>query len=211
MTDKDLRGLSRSELVDVIHALVENESPDAETVPTADQVEAEQKALQKKTYIKRRILSIASVLIVAAAIAALISTLFLPVIQISGDNMEPTFHNGDVVLLCKIGSFDRGSLCCISWQNKLIVKRVIAVAGDSVSINDDGDVYVNNVLVEEPYAVNKCLGECDIEFPCLVPENQLFILGDRRDSSVDSRSTLIGCVDSEQVTGRVVGRIWPIV
>lgn len=210
MTDKDFHRLSRRELVEIIHHLQDKDNTDADMLPTAEQVEAERSSLRRKDKIKKTFRSAAAILTVVAAIAVLLSTLVLPVIQISGDSMEPSFHNGDIVVLNKLQKLKSGQLCCVSWQNKLLMKRVIGLSGDDILIDEDGNVYVNDELIDEPYAQNKCLGECDITFPYHVPEGKLFVLGDRRDTSIDSRSTAIGCVDKEQIIGQVLFKIWPL-
>lgn len=210
MTDKDFHRLSRSELVEIIHQLQDNENTDAALLPTAEQVETERLSLKKKAKFKKTMRNAVAVLVVVAAIAVLLSTLFLPVIQVSGDSMEPTLHSGDVIVLHKTQKFKSGQLCCVSWQNKLLLKRIIGLPGDYIKIDEEGNVYVNDELIDEPYAQNKCLGECDITFPYLVPEGKLFVLGDRRDTSIDSRSSAIGCVDKEQIIGQVLFKIWPL-
>lgn len=209
MTDKDFHRLSRSELVEIIHHLQDNDNTDADLLPTVEMVEAERSSLKKKAKLKNTLRNAAAILIVVAAIAVLLSTLVLPVIQVSGDSMEPTLHNGDVIVLHKVQKFKSGQLCCVSWQNKLLLKRVIGLPGDDILIDEEGNVYVNDELIEEPYAQNKCLGECDITFPYHVPDGKLFVLGDRRDTSIDSRSSAIGCVDNEQIVGQVLFKIWP--
>ena len=149
-------------------------------------------------------------LIVIAAIAVLIATLVLPVLQISGESMEPSLSNGDIVALVKTKSFERGDLCAFYYSNKLLIKRVIGLPGDYIVIDSDGTVYVNNEPLDEPYITEKALGECDIEFPYLVPEEELFVLGDKRATSIDSRSTVIGCIDREDILGRIFMKVWPL-
>jgi signal peptidase I len=123
--------------------------------------------------------------------------------------MEPAMYDGDILVLMKTGHYEYGELCCVAWQNKLLLKRVIALPGDTVSISADGTVSVNGTELEEPYITNKSLGECDIEFPYQVPDGTFFVLGDRRDTSIDSRNTVIGSVANDQMIGRVLFRIWP--
>lgn len=122
--------------------------------------------------------------------------------------MEPTMHDGDIILLIKSKDYDYGDLCCVAWQNKLLLKRVIGKGGDSVSISGDGTVSLNGEVLDEPYVLNKSLGECDISFPYVVPEGTLFVMGDRRDTSIDSRNTVIGTIRDDQMLGRVLFRIW---
>ncbi|MBQ3936459.1 MAG: signal peptidase I [Ruminococcus sp.] len=178
--------------------------------PTVDkqQVKREKDKIARRKKYFRMLRNTFAVLIVVAAIAVLISTLFMPVIQVSGDSMEPTLKDGDILLLVKTKNFDCGDLCCVSWHNKMLLKRVIGLPGDKIDIDSDGNVSVNGKVLDEPYAQDKSLGECDVQFPLTVPENSLFILGDKRASSIDSRSSAIGCVDKEQVIGRVLFTLW---
>jgi len=122
--------------------------------------------------------------------------------------MEPSMHDGDILLLMKPGKFNYGDLCCVAWQNKLLLKRVIGKGGDEIVISEDGTVSVNGEVLDEPYVLNKSLGECDIDFPYEVPDGALFVLGDRRDTSIDSRNTVIGSVNDDQMIGKVLFRIW---
>ena len=178
-------------------------------LPTIDQIESERKRYRwQKAYFKA-LRGTISVLTYMAAVAALIATLVLPVLQIEGTSMEPTLVNGDIVLLTKTTSFGRGELCGFSWNNKLLIKRVIGIPGDWIEIDTDGTVYLNGEKLDEPYAQQLAVGECDLEFPYQVPQEQYFVLGDMRESSIDSRNTLIGCVEKEQIVGKVFFRIWP--
>lgn len=180
------------------------------SLPTKDQIESERKRyLWKKAYFKA-LRGTISVLTYVAAIAALIATLVLPVLQIEGTSMEPTLINGDIVLLAKTSHFSRGDICGFGWNNKLLVKRVIGVPGDWIEIDTDGTVYCNGEKLDEPYAAQIAFGECDLEFPYQVPQEQYFVLGDMRESSIDSRNTLIGCVEADQIIGKVFFRIWPL-
>ena len=122
--------------------------------------------------------------------------------------MEPTLYNGDIILLVKTDHYSQGQLCCVAWQNKLLLKRVIGLPGDKIDIDADGNVSVNDVLLNEPYLINKSLGECDISFPYNVPDEKYFVLGDRRDTSIDSRSSAVGCISTDQMVGKMLFRIW---
>ncbi|MBQ7638472.1 MAG: signal peptidase I [Clostridia bacterium] len=150
-----------------------------------------------------------STLAVVAAIAVLISVLVLPVLRIYGASMVPTLNENDIVLSVKGSRFETGDIIAFYYNNKILVKRVIAQAGQWVNIDNDGNVYVDNKLVEEPYITDKALGECDITLPYQVPESKVFVMGDQRSVSVDSRSSTIGCVAEEQIVGKVVFCIWP--
>ncbi len=175
-----------------------------------EQVQAEKQRNEYRSRYKRTLGSTASVLIVVAAIAVLISTLFLPVIQVSGNSMEPTLYDGDILVLIKSDTYKCGEICCISWQNRKLLKRVIGLPGDVIDMDADGNVYVNDKLLQEPYVTGKSLGTCDVEFPCYVPDGKLFVLGDHRTTSIDSRSSSIGCVGKEQVIGHILFKAWPL-
>ena len=180
------------------------------SLPTKQQIEAERKRYRWQEAYFKSLRGTISVLTYVAAVAALIATLVLPVLQIEGTSMEPTLYNGDIVLLNKTTKFDREDICGFSWNNKLLIKRVIGVPGDWIEIDIDGTVYRNGEKLNEPYAQQIAFGECDLEFPFQVPQEQYFVLGDMRESSIDSRNTLIGCVEYDQIIGKVFFRIWPI-
>ena len=179
-------------------------------IPSMDQVEQERKRYRwKKAYFKA-LRGTISVLTYMAAVAALIATLVLPVLQIEGTSMEPTLTSGDIVLLTKTTSFGRGDICGFAWNNKILIKRVIGIPGDWIEIDTDGTVYRNGEKLDEPYANQIAFGECDLEFPYQVPQESYFVLGDMRESSIDSRNTLVGCVENEQIIGKIFFRIWPL-
>ena len=179
------------------------------SLPTKDQVEAERKRYRRQKAYNKALRGTVYVLTIVAAVAVLIATLILPVLQIEGTSMEPTLSNGDIVLLTKTTRFDRGDLCGFTWNNKLLIKRVIGLPGDWIEIDTDGTVYRNGKPLEEPYVKQKALGECDLEFPFQVPLEQYFVVGDMRESSIDSRNTLIGCIPKDQIVGKVFFRVWP--
>ena len=179
------------------------------SLPTLEQLETERKRYRRQRAYNKALSGTVYVLTFVAAVAVLIATLILPVLQIEGTSMEPTLVNGDIVLLTKSTSFERGQLCGFSWNNKLLIKRVIGLPGDWIEIDTDGTVYLNGEQLDEPYAEQLAVGECDLEFPFQVPQEQYFVLGDMRESSIDSRNTLIGCVDKVQIVGKVFFRIWP--
>ncbi len=208
MKKKDFKKLNKRELVDLVYEMMEKDGEKPENFPSADEVMQERETLRYRSRFHSVLKSTAAVLIVVAAAAVLISTLFLPVIQVSGSSMEPALSNGDILLLLKTGKYETGELCCIAWQNKLLLKRVIGMPGDSISMDADGNVFVNGQEMDEPYAQNKCLGECDIAFPFTVPDGQLFVMGDQRDTSIDSRSSVIGCVAYDQMIGKVLFKVW---
>ena len=189
--------------------MARNKTKNKTVIPTAKQIEAE--ILREKYNRKYRQVLKSTIysLIVVAAIAVLIATLAFPVLQISGSSMEPTLNDEEIVVLIKTTNIKRGQLCCFSYQNKLLIKRVVGLPGDSIHVDADGYVYVNGNLLEEPYVIDRALGECDISFPCNVTDNHYFVLGDHRSTSIDSRSSVIGLVSEEYIVGRIFLRVWP--
>lgn len=179
------------------------------SIPTAEQIEAEILREKYNRKYKQVLKSTMYSLIVVAAVAVLIATLALPVLQISGSSMEPTLNDEEIVVLIKTTNLKRGELCCFSYQNKFLIKRVIGLPGDKVNVDENGNVYVNNALLDEPYVTDKALGECDVTFPSYVTDNHYFVLGDHRSTSIDSRSSVIGLVSEEYIVGKIFFRIWP--
>ena len=178
-------------------------------LPTKKQVETERKRYRRQKAYNKALRGTVYVLTIVAAVAVLIATLVLPVLQIEGKSMEPTLYNGDIVLLMKTNRFDRGDLCGFTWNNKLLIKRIIGVPGDWIEIDADGTIYLNGDKLDEPYVEHKALGECDLQFPYQVPNEQYFVIGDMRESSIDSRNTVIGCIPKGQIVGKVFFRVWP--
>lgn len=149
-------------------------------------------------------------LITVAAIAVIVAVFVTPVLQIYGDSMTPTLDEGNIVVALKGDDFKTGDVIAFYYNNKILVKRVIAQPGEWVNIDPDGTVYVNNVELDEPYISGKAMGECDLILPYQVPESRIFVMGDHRDVSVDSRSRSVGCVADEQIVGKIVWQIWPL-
>ena len=179
-------------------------------VPSLAEIQKERKRIRRETYYRQALRGTVSVLLVVAAVAVLITTLFLPILQISGDSMSPTLEHEEIVILLKTKEFEPGSLIGFYYQGKILLKRVIAQPEDEVAIDADGNVYVNGALLEEPYVTDKKLGNCDLEFPYKVPGTGYFVLGDRRSNSVDSRNSVIGAISREDIIGKVFIRVWPL-
>lgn len=180
------------------------------SIPSTAEVEAERTRLAYRSRYKRVLRSTVYALVVVAAAAVLLATLFLPVLQVSGDSMNPTLQDQDILVLTKTENLKTGDLCAFYWQNKLLLKRIIGTPGDLITLDEDGVVTVNGEVLDEPYVDELALGECDIKFPYQVPENRYFVLGDHRAVSIDSRSSVIGCVEKSQIVGKVFLRVWPL-
>ena len=175
--------------------------------------QAVEKELDRMRYQKRFALTMRSTiftLVVVAAIAILVAVLVMPVLRIYGRSMNDTLDEGDIVVSVKTGTFETGDVIAFYYNNKILVKRVIGQSGDWIDIDTEGNVYVNNVLVEEPFLKEKAFGDCNIALPYQVPDERIFVMGDNRVSSVDFRNTAVGCVAEEQVVGKIVFRVWPL-
>jgi signal peptidase I len=183
---------------------------DTISLPTKEQVETERKRYRRQKAYNKALRGTVYVLTIVAAVAVLVATLVLPVLQIEGTSMEPTLTSGDIVLLAKTTRFSYGELCAFTWNNKLLVKRVIGLPGDWIEIDTDGAIYLNGEKLDEPYVQQPDFGECDLEFPFQVPQEQYFVVGDMRESSIDSRNSLIGCIPKDQIVGKVFFRVWPL-
>ena len=175
-----------------------------------EQLEGELKREKHKKRYRRVLRSTIFTLVVVAAFAVLTAVLWMPVLQIYGSSMNPILNEGDIVVSMKGKQFETGDVMAFYWNNRILVKRVIAQPGDWVDMDEDGNVYVNSKKLDEPYLTRKAYGECDIKLPYQVPESKIFVMGDNRDVSIDSRSTTVGCVAEEQIVGRIIFRIWPL-
>lgn len=180
-----------------------------ENLPTFEQLDSEIKRIRYRKDFRRILRNTISSLIVVAAIAVLISMLFLPVLRVTGSSMTPTMQNDELIICSKRSNFKPGDIVAFYYNNKILLKRVIGTAGDVIDIKEDGTVYVNGEILDEPYVSEPALGECDIELPYQVPDNRIFVMGDHRSVSVDSRSSTVGCIADEFVIGKVIFRIWP--
>lgn len=179
-------------------------------MPTIEQLTAELGREKYKKRYKRVLRSTVYTLVVVAAVAVLVATIWMPVLQTYGSSMTPTLNEGDIVVSIKGSDFSQGDLVAFYLGNKILVKRCIAGPGQWVDIDADGNVYVDGELLDEPYLEEKAYGDCDITLPYQVPDNRFFCMGDHRSTSVDSRHTNVGCVSDEQIVGKIVFRVWPL-
>ncbi len=179
-------------------------------IPTRQELEAELRRVRYKSRYRSVLRSTVYTLITVAAVAILVATLWLPVFQIYGNSMAPTLQDGEIIFSVKTSELEPGDIISFYYNNKILVKRVIARPGDWVDIDEAGNVLLNGVPLEEPYLEEKALGDCDIPLPYQVPDGKYFVMGDHRSISVDSRSTAVGCVAQEQIVGKILFRVWPL-
>ncbi|MBE7058128.1 MAG: signal peptidase I [Ruminococcaceae bacterium] len=180
-----------------------------EEFPTSIQFEDELIRVKYKLRYRKLLKNTLYSLLIVAAVSVLIATLFLPVLEIYGSSMNPTLENGDIVVCVKTTNLKRGDICGMYYNNHLLVKRVVGLPGDSIEMDEAGNLFVNGEYVDEPYVSEKILGECDLDFPYIVPEQTVFILGDNRPVAVDSRNEQFGCISYEEIQGKIIFRVWP--
>lgn len=179
-------------------------------LPTTEQIEKERARLRHKSRYSRTLRSTIAILVVVAAVAVLVATLWMPVLRIYGSSMAPTLNDGQIVISLKTTDFKTGDIAAFYYGNKLLIKRYIAGASDWVYIDEDGTVSVNSIELDEPYLAEKAFGQTNIELPYQVPDKRYFLMGDNREASVDSRNTAVGCASDDQIVGKVVYCIWPL-
>lgn len=179
-------------------------------IPSVVQMEKELNRAKYNRQYWRALRSTVYILVIVAAVAVLVATLWLPVLQIYGTSMTPTLEESDIVVSIKSQNYEQGDIIAFYYNNKILVKRVIASSGQWVDIQKDGTVYVDDVEVDEPYVLDKAMGDCNINLPYQVPESRIFVMGDHRRTSIDSRNSAVGCIAEEQIVGKIVFQIWPI-
>lgn len=189
---------------------MQKESQKTLEIPSVEQLEEELKRVKYQERYREVLRSTVYILVVVAAFAVLVATLWLPVLHIYGSSMTPTLKEGDIVVSVKSKEYKQGEIIAFYYNNKILIKRVIAGPGDWIDIKEDGTVYINGEKLREPYISEKALGDCDIELPYQVPESRIFVMGDHRSISVDSRKKTVGCVAEEQIVGKLVMLVWPL-
>lgn len=177
---------------------------------TTDQLRRELRRVDTRTRFLQLLMSSVYTLIVVAACAVLVAVIFLPVLRIYGTSMKPSLNEGEIVVSVKGSKVERGDILGVYYGSKLLIKRCIATERQWVEIDSQGNVYVNGQLLEEPYLVEKALGECNIEMPYQVPDGTVFVMGDHRSTSIDSRNSSVGCIHTDDIVGKIIFRIWPL-
>lgn len=178
--------------------------------PTVTELEGELRRVRYRRKYGSVLRSTVYALITVAAVAVLVATLWLPVLQIYGASMTPTLSDGQIVFSVKNQELNQGDIVAFYYNNKILIKRVIAKGGDWVNVDRDGNVYVNNILLQEPYLTDKSYGDSDLEYPYQVPDGKFFVMGDHRATSADSRHTVVGCIGGDQIVGKILFRVWPM-
>ena len=180
------------------------------SVPSVEQLNTELNRINHRSRFRKLLRSTIYTLIVVSAVAVLVAVLFLPVLRIYGNSMTPTLNEGEIVISIKGADIDHGDVVGVYFGSKLLIKRCIALEHEWVNIDEDGNVYVEGELIDEPYLTEKAFGECNLELPYQVPDGSIFVMGDHRETSIDSRNTSVGCIDTENVVGKIVFRVWPL-
>lgn len=178
-------------------------------MPGAEELDRELKRVNYRFRFGRLLRSTVYTLIVVSAAAVLVAVLFLPVLRIYGTSMTPTLNEGQIVVSIKGAAVEPGDIVGVYYGSKLLIKRCIALEHQWVDIDENGSVYVDGELINEPYITEKAFGECNLELPYQVPDGCIFVMGDHRATSIDSRNTSVGCIDTENIVGKIVFRVWP--
>ncbi len=180
------------------------------SIPPLNDLEKELRRSKSRTRTRQTISRTLYSLVVVAAVAVIVSILIMPVLRIEGISMEETLYDGDVVVALNNHSYRTGDVIGFYYNNEVLIKRVIATETDWIDIDRDGNVYVNNTRLDEPYISEKAFGDCNIVLPYQVPEGTCFVMGDHRATSIDSRNTSVGCISDDKVVGRLLLRVWPL-
>ena len=180
------------------------------TMPSVSELNKELQRVNHRLQFRKLLRSTIYTLIVVSAAAVLVAVLFLPVLRIYGNSMTPTLNEGEIVVSIKGADIEHGDVVGVYFGSKLLIKRCIALEHEWVNIDEDGNVYVEGTLIDEPYVSEKSFGECNLELPYQVPDGSIFVMGDHRETSIDSRNTSVGCIDTENIVGKIVFRVWPL-
>ena len=178
--------------------------------PTAEQLEQELRREKRRRRGHFFVRGLAAILLITLFISIAVAFIWMPVLRINGDAMAPALQDGEVVIAVSPSEIEAGDIIAFYYNNKLLIKRVIAKSGDEINVDLLGNVDVNGVRLDEPYVSNKAQGDCDVKMPYKVPTGYVFVMGDKRSNSLDSRSSAIGCVAEEQILGRVCAQVWPL-
>ena len=179
------------------------------SMPSVRELDAELQRVKQHSRFGQLLRSTIYTLIVVSAVAVLVAVLFMPVLRIYGNSMTPTLNEGEIVVSIKGSNIEHGDVVGVYYGSKLLIKRCIALEHQWVNIDEDGNVYVDGEQIDEPYLTEKAFGECNLELPYQVPDGCIFVMGDHRETSIDSRNTSVGCIDSENIVGKIVFRVWP--
>ena len=179
-------------------------------IPSIEVLEGEVQKVQYRSRFLRTLRNTIFSLIVVAAAAVIVAMLVLPIFQITGSSMSETLEDGDIVVAVRGSGYETGDVIAFYYNNSILIKRVIAAPGQWVDIDNEGNVYVDNVLLDEPYVSERALGDCNISLPYQVPDGRVFVMGDHRATSVDSRNSTVGCISDDMVGGRLILRVWPL-
>ena len=179
-------------------------------IPSIEVLEGEVQKVQYRSRFLRTLRNTIFSLIVVAAAAVIVAMLILPIFQITGSSMSDTLEDGDIVVAVRGSGYETGDVIAFYYNNSILIKRVIAAPGQWVDIDSEGNVYVDNVLLDEPYVSERALGDCNITLPYQVPDGRVFVMGDHRATSVDSRNSTVGCISDDMVVGRLILRVWPL-
>lgn len=180
------------------------------SMPSARQLNEELQRIKHHSRFRQLLRSTIYTLIVVSAVAVLVAVLFMPVLRIYGNSMTPTLNEGEIVVSIKGSNIEHGDVVGVYYGSKLLIKRCIALEHQWVNIDEAGNVYVDGELIDEPYLTEKAFGECNLELPYQVPDGCVFVMGDHRETSIDSRNTSVGSIDKENVVGKIVFRVWPL-
>ena len=179
-------------------------------MPSVRELDEELQRINHRSRFRQLLRSTIYTLIVVSAVAVLVAVLFMPVLRIYGNSMTPTLNEGEIVVSIKGSNIEHGDVVGVYFGSKLLIKRCIALEHQWVNIDEAGNVYVDGELIDEPYLTEKAFGECNLELPYQVPDGCIFVMGDHRETSIDSRNTSVGCIDKENVVGKIVFRVWPL-